>query len=165
MTDQKADVRVFTYACAACIAALGFGIFVALGWGGAAPGWLLCIGLASVSMLALLYGFSLLTVDITPYLAERPVQGAACICLGIILMHMPIQFLMSAFCIGIGTKLVWRSACDLAGQHPTPATPEPEEKGEDDEASRVGTGSPGDSCRGDADGRALRVDHSGHSTR
>ena len=80
--------RLFTVACAICIAALGGGCFLVVFLGGL-PDWLLQAELAAFCSVALVYGFFASLPTLTPWLWSRPIRGAALVCLGVALSSFP----------------------------------------------------------------------------
>lgn len=107
-------MKILTYTCtlAAAVAILG-GIILACSDG--LPGWLLVGEVALFSALAMAFGFTAYAPSVPAWLWLRPVRGAVCICLGVGAMYIPPQFIVSAVFLGLGTRLVWQSASELAG--------------------------------------------------
>jgi hypothetical protein len=105
--------RLFTVACAVCVAALGGGCFLAVFWGGAVPDWLLRAELAALCSVALVYGFTASLPTLAPLLWSRPVQGATLVVLGVAAIFVPVQWVAAALLIGIGTRRIWVAACQL----------------------------------------------------
>jgi hypothetical protein len=77
------------------------------------PAWVLTTEIAVFSILAMAYGFSLLKPHKVPWLWLRPVRGTVAVVAGVVAMFVPLQFLVSAFLIGIGIRMVWASASEL----------------------------------------------------
>jgi len=105
--------RLFIIACCLCLAALGGGCFLVVFWGGELPSWLLRAELAAFCSVALVYGFTASLPALAPWLWSRPVKGAACVCLGVAAIFVPMQFVVAAVFIAVGTRLIWASACEL----------------------------------------------------
>jgi hypothetical protein len=115
MSKQNA----FITGCLLALAALSLGIVLALHWGGELPGWLLSLELVLILGAALVCGFTGAWPRLGPWLRCRPIQGAALVCLGVAVIFVPVTFLVAAVVIGIGTRLVWLSACELDGKGST----------------------------------------------
>ena len=105
--------KIFMTSCVLSLGAVGLGLFAAVFWGGELPAGVLRLTLALLSATALAYGygFTASLPAISPLLWCRPVRGAVCVWLGVLAIYIPIQFVISALLIGIGTRLVWVSAC------------------------------------------------------
>src|SRR3954447_26472690 len=99
--DSMNQRRVFLAACAACVAALGGGCFLVVFWGGELPDWLLRAELAAFCSVALVYGFTASLPSFAPWLWSRPIQGAACVCLGVAAIFVPLQFVVAAAFIAV----------------------------------------------------------------
>jgi hypothetical protein len=112
--------RLFMLACAVCLSALGGGCFLIVFWGGEVPDWLLRGELAVFCSVALVYGFTASLPALAPWLWSRPVKGAACVCLGVAAIFVPLSFVVAALFIALGTRLIWLSACDLTPQEREP---------------------------------------------
>lgn len=115
------DRKLFALCCAACIACVAIGGFLLVFWGGETPDWLLRAELASFCAVALVYGFTSSLPKLAPWLWARPVRGAACVCLGIMAMFVPLSFVVAALLIALGTRLLWLSACELDSPQEEPA--------------------------------------------
>jgi hypothetical protein len=105
--------KLFIIACAMCLAALSGGCFLVVFWGGELPGWLLRAELAAFCSVALVYGFFASLPTLTPWLWSRPIRGAALVCLGVAAIFVPLQFVVAAVFIAMGTRLTWASACEI----------------------------------------------------
>jgi hypothetical protein len=114
--SQMNQRKLFIIACAICLAALGGGCFLIVFWGGELPGWLLRAELAAFCSVALVYGFFASLPTLTPWLWSRPIRGAALVCLGVAAIFVPMEFVLAALLIALGTRLTWASACELAQQ-------------------------------------------------
>lgn len=125
-------------ACALCLAALGGGCFLLVFWGGELPDWLLRAELAAFCSIALVYGFTAALPTVFPWLWSRPVRGAACVFLGVAAVFVPLQFVVAAVLIAIGTRLTWASACELEQEEESSLAQEEE----DDTKPRIGTETP-----------------------
>jgi hypothetical protein len=113
--------RLFMTACVFSLGAVGLGLFAAIQWGGETPGWLLRAEVALFSAAALAYGFTLSLPALAPWAWSRPIRGTAYIVLGVFSIFIPVQFVVSAFLIGVGTRLTWMAACDLEDDKGTQA--------------------------------------------
>jgi hypothetical protein len=114
---------VYVVSCGIAAAALvgGGGLVVAYGF--SPPPWLLTAELAILSAVALVGGFTACLPALVPWLRLRPVRGAMLICLGVAAVYLPPQFIASAVFLGLGVKLVWAEACDLAAVEKLPVSP------------------------------------------
>lgn len=128
--DHMNQRRLFIIACALCVAALGGGCFLVVFTGGELPGWLLRAELAAFCSVALVYGFFASLPTLTPWLWSRPIRGAALVCLGVAAIFVPLEFVLAALLIGVGTRLTWASACELTREEEE--SPPPALAGEDD---------------------------------
>jgi hypothetical protein len=99
-----------------CAAVLAGGIAAMLAWGISPPVWLTCLEAALLSGAALIYGFTAWLPTLPQWLWPRPIRGTILVVLGIGAMYVPPQLILSAYLIGIGIRLVWQSACDLAAK-------------------------------------------------
>lgn len=97
-----------------CAAALGGGIAAMLAWGVFPPPWLAGLEAALLAGAALLYGFTAYLPTLPHWLWLRPIRGTVLVIVGIGAMYVPPQLILSAYLIGVGVRLVWQSACDLA---------------------------------------------------
>jgi hypothetical protein len=97
-----------------CAAALGGGITALLAWGATPPPWLAGLEAATLTGAALVYGFTNYAPSLPRWLWLRPIRGTVLIILGISAPYVPPGLLLSAYLIGLGVRLVWQSACDLA---------------------------------------------------
>jgi hypothetical protein len=97
-----------------CGAVLGCGLAFMLTWGLTPPAWLAVLEAALLSGAALLYGYTAWQPSLPAWLWLRPVRGTALVIAGIVAMYVPPQLILSAYLIGVGVRLVWRSACDQA---------------------------------------------------
>lgn len=102
-----------TFPLILCAAVLACGIAAMLMWGISPPAWLSGLEAAVLSGAALLYGFAWLP-SLPQWLWLRPIRGTILVVLGMGAMVVPPQLLVSAYLMGIGIRLVWQSACDLA---------------------------------------------------
>jgi hypothetical protein len=118
MNDRKS----FVTACGLSLGTVVFGLFAAVLWGGEPPAWLLRAEVALFSAAALAYGFTASLPAFAPWAWSRPVRGAACIILGVGAIFVPVQFVVSAFLLGVGTRLTWTAACELEDEQNAPAT-------------------------------------------
>jgi hypothetical protein len=116
------DRKHFIAACGLSLGAVVFGLFAAVLSGGEPPAWLLRAEVALFSAAALAYGFTASLPAFAPWAWSRPVRGAACIILGVGAIFVPVQFVVSAFLLGIGTRLTWTAACELEDEENVPAT-------------------------------------------
>jgi hypothetical protein len=89
----------------ACIVGLSLGVLLLCG--GEPPAWLMKLEVLLFSMAALLYGYA--SIDVTSWFWSKPVRGMLCIYLGVGAMFIPPQFVVSAFFIGCGTRMVMGS--------------------------------------------------------
>ena len=105
--------RLFVAACIASVGILAVGCFLLIIWGGSPPAWLLRVELATFCALALAYGFSASLPSLGPWLWSRPIQGAACIWLGVGAVFVPLEFVVAAILIAVGTRRIWSAACEL----------------------------------------------------
>ncbi|WP_076351822.1 hypothetical protein [Paludisphaera borealis] len=125
------DRTIFIASAVGCLVALSFGCFLLMVWGGETPTWMLSSELAAVCSVALVYGFTALLPSLAPWLWSRPVKGAACVCLGVAAIFVPLSFVVAAILIALGTRLMWTAAVELEGGHEQPvvveATPRPVE--------------------------------------
>jgi hypothetical protein len=97
-----------------CAAVLGCGIAAMLMWGFTPPAWLAGLEAAMFYGAALLYGYTAWQPSLPAWLWLRPVRGTMLVIAGIVAMYVPPQLILSPYLIGLGVRLVWRSACDLA---------------------------------------------------
>jgi hypothetical protein len=97
------------------IAATVVAVAAAVSWGASPPAWLLTSVLALILILALAYGFMAAQPRLD-WLYSRPVQGAALVCLGAVAIFVPLQFVISALFIGMGTRRVWAAACSVEAE-------------------------------------------------
>jgi hypothetical protein len=105
--------RLFVAACVASAGILAVGCFLLIIWGGSPPAWVLTAELATFCAIALAYGFSASLPSLGPWLSSRPIQGAACICLGVGAVFVPLEFVVAAILIAVGTRRLWSAACEL----------------------------------------------------
>ncbi len=98
----------------ACAAALALGILALLVQGLAPPPWLTGLEAMALAGAALMYGYTGRPPAVPGWLWLRPVRGAVLVVLGVGAIYVPPQLLLSAWLIGTGVRLVWRSACELA---------------------------------------------------
>jgi hypothetical protein len=103
-----------TFHLISCAAALGCGIAAMLAWGVTPPAWLAGLEAALLAGAALLYGFTAYLPALPRWLWLRPIRGTVLVILGMGAMYVPPQLLLSAYLIGLGVRLVWQSACELA---------------------------------------------------
>lgn len=90
----------------AALAALGVGLtmlFLTV------PDFLLKLEIAGGSALALAYGYSAWSPRAPAWLLCQPVRGMICIYAGCACVFIPVQFLISALLLGVGTRLVMTS--------------------------------------------------------
>lgn len=106
-------MRPFLISCAVCALAILAGSLTVAVFGYEPPGRLLALEAALFSLLALAAGFGLCSPRLPGWVWQRPVRGAACVVVGVGAMYVPPQLLVSALFIGLGTRLVWLSACEL----------------------------------------------------
>jgi hypothetical protein len=97
-----------------CAAALACGIAAMLVCGITPPAWLAGLEAALLAGAALIYGFTAYLPALPRWLWLRPVRGTVLVILGMGAMYVPPQLLLSAYLIGVGVRLVWQSACELA---------------------------------------------------
>jgi len=97
-----------------CAVILACGIVALLAWGLNPPPWMLGLEAALLVGSATVFGFTAWLPDPRPLLRLRPVKGTLLVILGIVAMYMPAQLCIAAVLIGIGIRLVWASACELA---------------------------------------------------
>ncbi len=102
--------RHLAISCGVSFAAVLLGIAATLRWGADLPVWLLTTTLSLVMLLALAYGFTS-ALPRFEWLKSRAAKGAALVCLGVAAIFVPLSFVIAAFCIGYGTRLVWETAC------------------------------------------------------
>ena len=88
--------RLFVAACIASVGILAAGCFLLIIWGGSPPAWFLTAELATVCAIALAYGFSSSLPSLRASLRSRPIQGAACIWLGVGSVFVPVEFVVAA---------------------------------------------------------------------
>ena len=100
--------------CGVSFAAVAIGIAATLRWGADLPGWLLTCTLSLSMLLAMAYGFTS-ALPRFDWLKSKPVRGAALVWLGVAAIFVPLSFVIAAFLIGYGTRLVWETACAAAG--------------------------------------------------
>jgi hypothetical protein len=139
MPRQK---TVYAVSCGIAAAALvgGGGLVVAYGF--SPPPWLLTAELAILSVIALVGGFTACLPAVLPWLRLRPVRGAMLICLGVAAVYLPPQFIASAVLLGMGVKLVWAEACELAAVEKNPVPPGTEIRRAGGNAEITGVASP-----------------------
>src|SRR5581483_6720891 len=115
-----------------CAIALMLGIVAVLAWGFSPPAWLAGTVAALLMGAALVYGFTAYIPEIGAWLWLRPIRGTVLVMLGIAAMYVPPQLIVAAYLVGVGVRLVWLSACELAerehmaGSAWTPQLREPE---------------------------------------
>jgi hypothetical protein len=147
MTDRT---RQFAAVCAVAIALLATGDALLLSLGGVPPAGLLKAEVLAASLAALLYGYGLWRPEpgrsLHP-LRRRPIRGTALIVLGLAALWVPTQFLLSAWLIGVGLRLLWQAACD-AGRPAGPGA-----------GVIVITGRPGTGISPDRNGTAMPDHH------
>jgi hypothetical protein len=97
-----------------CLAVLLGGIVALLHWGAAPPPWLAGSEAMLLMGVALTYGYTG-RLPRFPWLALRPVRGTILVMLGVTVIFVQPQLLVAAYLIGQGIRLVWLSACDVAG--------------------------------------------------
>lgn len=85
------------------------------------PTWLAKYELIVFAIAALAYGFTGYLPPAARWLRCRPIRGAAFLVVGMLAMHFPPNLVLSCMFMGIGIRLVWRCACDLA-DGPQPAS-------------------------------------------
>jgi hypothetical protein len=73
------------------------------------PAWLLKIECMAVALSALAYGYTAFSPSL-PWLKHDSVRGVAMIYAGCAAMFIPLNFLVSAFLLGAGIRMVTRSA-------------------------------------------------------
>jgi hypothetical protein len=104
-------------ACLISVGALGSGIVAAVLCGGEPPAWLLRTELGLLCGGALVYGYGFtasLVLPVAPWLwSSRAIRGAVFVCLGVGAVFVPVQFVIAAFLIGVGARMVTASACAL----------------------------------------------------
>lgn len=83
-------------------------------WGLFPPAWLAGLECLLLSSAALLYGFTAWRPRLPDWVQLRPVRGAALVTFGIVALYVPPQLVVSAYLIGLGVRLVWQTACQLA---------------------------------------------------
>lgn len=108
-----------TLALLFCAAALACGIAAMLVWGATPPPWLAGLEAALLAGAALIYGFTAYLPALPRWLWLRPIRGTVLVILGMGAMYVPPQLLLSAYLIGVGVRLVWQSACELAERDDT----------------------------------------------
>ena len=101
--------------------ALLAGTALLLYWGGEPPRWLLKLECAGVMLAALAYGFTHRNLHLPDWTRDDSLRGVALVYLGVGAMFVELNFLVSAFCIGAGAKLVTRSATVLTARVINPA--------------------------------------------
>lgn len=84
------------------------------------PTLLLVAQSAFFAALALAYGFTLYMPGKAEWLWLKSIRGTVCICLGVGAMYVPPQLVVSAFFIGVGTRMVWLAACEEAEREGPP---------------------------------------------
>src|SRR3954447_26561537 len=92
-----------------CASALVGGIVALLAWGASPPPWLAGLEAALLAGAALLYGFTAWLPALPRWLWLRPIRGVALVILGVGAMYVPPQLILSAYLIGLGVRLVWKS--------------------------------------------------------
>jgi hypothetical protein len=95
----------------ACAVALMLGGLAVMCFGYEPPTWLVRMELVLLSGAALAFGFTAWQPASSPL--SRPVRGTVCVFLGIGVMYVPANFIVCAFLLGTGTRLLWAAACDL----------------------------------------------------
>ncbi len=105
-----------TFSLLFCAAALACGIAAMLVWGVTPPPWLAGLEAALLAGAALLYGygFTAYLPALPRWLWLRPIRGTVLVIFGMVAMWVPPQLVLSAYLIGVGVRLVWQSACELA---------------------------------------------------
>jgi hypothetical protein len=81
------------------------------------PAGLVVAELAGLSLIALVCGFTAslaMLRALLPWLRLRSVRGTVLVCLGVVSVYVPPQFLYAAVFLTLGIRLVWAEACDLA---------------------------------------------------
>jgi len=114
------DRTIFIASAVGCLVTLSIGCFLLMVWGGETPTWLLSSELAAVCSVSLVYGFTALLPSVAPWLWSRPVKGAACVCLGVAAIFLPLSFVVAALLIALGTRLMWTAAVELEGGNEQP---------------------------------------------
>lgn len=108
---------VFLASIALALAALLAGCLLVAACGFGPPPWLLRLEIVAFSLLAASYGFAATRATLRPLvrlLRLRPVQGAMLVVGGVASVYVPPNFLAAAVMLGLGTRLVWAEACELA---------------------------------------------------
>lgn len=105
--------RPFLLSISCCVLSILCGGLLLAAFGPQLPPWLMALTLALCSGLALACGFGLYNPRTPSWLRQQPVMGALCVALGVGAMFVPATFVVSAFLLGCGTRLVWHSACEL----------------------------------------------------
>ena len=85
-------------------------------WGGEAPVWLLTLQLAAVMAAALFLGFTTYSLSAPDWTRHDAVKGVLLVYLGIGVMLTDPRFLISAFLIGCGCKMLMRSATETTAR-------------------------------------------------
>ena len=93
----------------ACLPILAIGTVLLLCWGGNPPAFLLKLEVLAVCLMAMLHGFAGFNPKVPWWINARPVQGVACIYMGVAAMFIPLNFLASGWLLGHGIKLVMGS--------------------------------------------------------
>ena len=107
------------WCCAVSAVALLLGCILVAACGYNPPRWMLAGELATVAGLSLAFGFTVFAPSLPDWLWLRPVRGAVCVCLGVAAMFTPPQLIVSTILLGIGTRLVWLSACEAGTEKST----------------------------------------------
>jgi hypothetical protein len=97
----------------ASVSALVSGALMLALFGPELPPWLIALTLAAISGLALAVGFGLWHPRLPAWASLPPVRGALCIVVGVGAMFVPANFIVSAFFLGLGTRVVWLAAMEL----------------------------------------------------
>lgn len=103
--------------CVASAALLLGGLMLVVTYGLAPPPWLLRAEVATLSLLALVGGFSAALPSLrslATLLRLRAVKGAVLCVFGVASVYLPMQFIASAVFLYLGIRLVWAEACELA---------------------------------------------------
>lgn len=105
------DYRTLVACGVACAVMLMVGGLAVMCFGFEPPTWLVRLELVLLSGAALAFGFTAWQPASSPL--SRPVRGTVCVFLGIGVMYVPANFIVCAFLLGTGTRLLWAAACDL----------------------------------------------------
>jgi hypothetical protein len=102
-------------------------LLLLLALAGPPPPWLLAVELALFTLGALVHGFTGHTVRVPAWVMSTPFRGVVFIALGLMVVYVPIQFVLSAYLLGSGARMLWLSVCadpPAVGDSPPVGRPE-----------------------------------------